>query len=85
MNKRILGYEIYTSETPEGRPLFKVTELVDMGSEHMTNVLYATEDWDDADAYMRSMEKRKAKATCCVYHYGGGTYGECGGPAHLDY
>lgn len=56
--RMILGYEIYTSETPEGRPLFKVKELVDIGDYHEFNVVFASEDWDEADAYMRSVKKK---------------------------
>lgn len=84
MVKRILGYEIYTREAENGQPLFMVTELCEGTG---LSIVFQSQSWDMADACLRHLkkEKKKSKETCCVYHFGGGTYGECGGPAHLDY
>ncbi len=56
MYPRIIGYETYTGETPEGRPLFKVTKLTDLGFKHVTKVVYESESYDEAREMLRACE-----------------------------
>ncbi len=60
MKPRIIGYEMYTGETPKGQPLFKVKVLVDMGDKHVSQTVFTSEDHDEAEDCLRTRKKWNA-------------------------
>lgn len=58
MKPRIIGYEIYTGETPKGQPLFKLVQLCDLGDRHSTVVIIESENRDEVEDKMRVLKRR---------------------------